>query len=213
MLCVQKETYCPSGLKWGLRGSRSDCVEGIFLSRVVKMPPPVLSPSELEAMAAAEPRPRPVEPKNATAPQEMEEEEKGVKDDFVKEVDQMIKGKGKGKQRKGPSHVDGSAQTGDGATDCSSVFPPGVESLEHWGLTIIQFGKTYVGKSYDEALEIDSGRSYVKWLKANVHRCVPEVQDFLAYVNALRCESPVSQSGFFIPGSETIRTFKGASST
>lgn len=90
-------------------------------------------------------------------------------------------------------------------------FPPGINSLEEWGHTLLKHGKlAKAQKSYDEVFqskdpEMVSYCKYVLTLKTRTDLTAP-MRDFVDYV--VRRTSSVSSSTMYFPGSTVIREMK-----
>ena len=68
----------------------------------------------------------------------------------------------------GPATTEKPAAAGPATTEkpadvhiCGWELPPGVASVEQWGLTIIEFGTTHKGSSYMEVVKDKKNASYL----------------------------------------------------
>ena len=101
---------------------------------------------------------------------------------------------------------DGSSTSAGGPTPANAtVLPDGLNNLEDWGRTIIDFGRVYKGKMYTQvcqAAESDKEvKRYLTWLR-HLSCASPMLLDFQAYL-ALACPEPAAGPCF--PGSNRPR--------
>ena len=84
-------------------------------------------------------------------------------------------------------------------------FPPGVDSLEKWGETVADFGKTFKGQPYKEIYET-AKPTYRKFMDTNCRKgqLTAEAEDFVRYCQA---RDTVDGKDFCYPDSSTRRHF------
>ena len=89
-------------------------------------------------------------------------------------------------------------------------MPPGINSLEQWGRTVISFGKyAEANVTYNEVLTDPQYAGYRKWCKSHLttHTAGKVALDFAKYRDAYEKKSN-KDSGLLIPGTEVERRFK-----
>ena len=108
------------------------------------------------------------------------------------------------KQR--PLPMSGSAET----STVKDEFPPGIDSLEMWGCTVLETGKfAKESLTYHElssSSDADKKR-YCSWLLSQKSRkdFSPEMRDFVKYLNLVSHDD--SQQSYF-PGSTVVRKLR-----
>ena len=112
----------------------------------------------------------------------------------------------------GPSTTEKPAAAGPATTEkpadvhsCGWELPPGVASVEQWGLTVIEFGTTHKGSSYMEVIQDKKNASYLSWVKS--HGKTGALLDFAKYLKT-QMVSQITESDKVITGTMIIRKFK-----
>ena len=87
-------------------------------------------------------------------------------------------------------------------------LPPGINSLEMWGRTVLEFGK-YISKGWTYAEILDSSdkevQNYVKWCRGQVDNAEGLLKDFCLYVVAV---AHPNHQGPIVPGTSYVRKIR-----
>ena len=89
-----------------------------------------------------------------------------------------------------------------------TVLPPGVHDVPEWGRTIIRFGKTHTGKTYQSVATDPQLTSYRRWVLT--HAALPAVVDFKLYLLAVGHQGPKPTSAGALILGTTIPREQGA---
>jgi len=104
-----------------------------------------------------------------------------------------------GKVRK----VNGNRIEGEGIYN--PALPPGVDSVLKWSTTKIAFGKKFIGKSYQQAYELDKPVNF-EWAMYLKQNSSAISRDYLAWLQEAHSDW-TDDTACFIPGTSIRRTF------
>ena len=90
------------------------------------------------------------------------------------------------------------------------LLPPAINSVAHWGMTVVTFGKYHKVKTYADILKDNSDDmvGYKKYLFDHFNHGSAQLRDLVSYLKACNYDPYGPKQGPVIPGAKIVRTFR-----